>query len=796
MNPGKLRFSKILRFTCLGLLLVLLSIPLIANGQTAWAERKINYAGQDFWLTLHKHSSSAAYHEFTITGANDAHLSFTYTATGTTQNYFLQANSVLRIAISAADYQMFCGTGVESVDNASLHIVADTDIVVQFATWGSHTDDGMVLFPTDNQNFGDEYYLNGAHHTGGVGTASESGSFSLVASCDGLQLEVTPSQATATHPAGVPFNLSLDRGQTYIMAFRNSNTIRDLSGTRVKVLQSSCCNPLNVFLTYGNTYMFWPLPANGTAPGCCADQMIEQVLPVNVWDTLYPVLPFVNNSYDNIKIVSASGSNMISFDGVPVKMLNQGGAFDTMIRNPTIISSSAPVSITQYMVSQSEFSHPSIPTPVDSFSDPAALWILSPRDGLRETYFRTVGQTYWSGPLLQNYFEMQALTLISKAANVGTIMMDNLNLAPQFLPFPGNPDYMFAYIRPDTNGWHHLVSAEPISAYYYAAAIQASIAYPLGDMRVSPFVKAPVTTLDTIRVCVGDTAVLSAGSADTYAWSNGAHTEQIKTGNPGLYYVSKYASGSCLGETRLFQVVAQPYEETLSTDTLYKCRQETIMLSADPQASSIFWSDGSTGNQISAIQYGAYQATETFRQSCQQNLHRFIVLPQVSTPPTINLGPDTVICDGDKITLQGPGPYTFWSSGVTANSISIDKPGSYWAEVMDSCQMTRASDTILIEPSTCPERFCTLVFPTAFSPNSDGKNDLFHPVYYGAITGYFFSVYNRWGEQVYQTYKVDQGWDGIYKGESADIGVYYYLCYYECPLRGNITVKGDVMLVR
>jgi len=89
-----------------------------------------------------------------------------------------------------------------------------------------------------------------------------------------------------------------------------------------------------------------------------------------------------------------------------------------------------------------------------------------------------------------------------------------------------------------------------------------------------------------------------------------------------------------------------------------------------------------------------------------------------------------------------------------------------------------------------------MAFPTAFSPNNDGRNDLFRPVWYGEFTGYFMAIYNRWGEKIFQTYSKEEGWDGTYKGVPAEMGVYYYLCNYECPKKGNQVAKGEITLIR
>jgi gliding motility-associated-like protein len=68
-----------------------------------------------------------------------------------------------------------------------------------------------------------------------------------------------------------------------------------------------------------------------------------------------------------------------------------------------------------------------------------------------------------------------------------------------------------------------------------------------------------------------------------------------------------------------------------------------------------------------------------------------------------------------------------------------------------------------------------LQFPTAFSPNGDGRNDIFIPIGGGGdIAKYEMQIYNRWGELIYNTYDRNRGWNGKQYGVDAPIGVYVY----------------------
>lgn len=90
-----------------------------------------------------------------------------------------------------------------------------------------------------------------------------------------------------------------------------------------------------------------------------------------------------------------------------------------------------------------------------------------------------------------------------------------------------------------------------------------------------------------------------------------------------------------------------------------------------------------------------------------------------------------------------------------------------------------------------PEEF---FIPTAFSPNGDGNNDVLHVR--GPVKEMNFYIYDRWGEEVYHGTDPMQGWDGNYKGQKLNSGVFVY--YFRGKLFDgtDVTQKGNITLVR
>ena len=87
-------------------------------------------------------------------------------------------------------------------------------------------------------------------------------------------------------------------------------------------------------------------------------------------------------------------------------------------------------------------------------------------------------------------------------------------------------------------------------------------------------------------------------------------------------------------------------------------------------------------------------------------------------------------------------------------------------------------------------------FPTAFSPNGDGVNDVFKAVKYPPFKNFRLSIYNRWGEKVFETTNAAEGWNGVYKDVAQPLGVYVWMAAYTFADGNSENRSGNVSLVR
>lgn len=117
----------------------------------------------------------------------------------------------------------------------------------------------------------------------------------------------------------------------------------------------------------------------------------------------------------------------------------------------------------------------------------------------------------------------------------------------------------------------------------------------------------------------------------------------------------------------------------------------------------------------------------------------------------------------------------------------------YSVEVIDENGCTDI-DFVYVRVMPCDE---TLMFiPNIISPNNDGMNDIFRITYEGITLIEHIYVYDRWGELVAESKDPNKIWDGTYKGELCNPGVYVYVIEAICVNDAPNIITGNITLVR
>jgi gliding motility-associated-like protein len=101
-------------------------------------------------------------------------------------------------------------------------------------------------------------------------------------------------------------------------------------------------------------------------------------------------------------------------------------------------------------------------------------------------------------------------------------------------------------------------------------------------------------------------------------------------------------------------------------------------------------------------------------------------------------------------------------------------------------------DTLYNKPEPIPT---AILFPTAFTPNGDNLNDVFIPSYTGTVNNYTLSIYNRWGNKVFETNNKDMAWNGSHQNNIKP-DTYTWVCTYTNHENKAIAIKGAVTLIK
>ncbi len=260
--------------------------------------------------------------------------------------------------------------------------------------------------------------------------------------------------------------------------------------------------------------------------------------------------------------------------------------------------------------------------------------------------------------------------------------------------------------------------------------------------------------------------------------------------NSGSYTFTP-APGQCAAPFNLPILVVPIPTVNLGNDTTI-CSPNTLVLNATSPLSTYLWQNGATTPTITVTQPGNYNVVVTNPLGCSGTDNVDVIFSQ---KVNYTLGRDTSLCTGASLVLNtnltgAPGVTFLWNTGSIAPSITVATTGVYYVDVTNECGPQR--DSVNVAPGVC-----RVFVPSAFSPNNDGRNDVFRALGTELVTKIDVQVFNRYGQLVYKSNLVNQSWNGKLQGKDAAIGTYVYIIKYtEGVGTAERTIKGTVTLLR
>lgn len=342
------------------------------------------------------------------------------------------------------------------------------------------------------------------------------------------------------------------------------------------------------------------------------------------------------------------------------------------------------------------------------------------------------------------------------------------------------------------------------------------------SVTVYPVINAAFTY--TIGACRNDVKFTDASAISPVSWDwdfgNGSASSSQNPSylysNPQLYQVSLIVTNSNGCKDTIVQPInLAGFDPIAVSNSVSKCGPDTVQLNA------------SGGNYYHWSPPGGLSST---------TLKNPKAFPSETTVYTVTIGnivgADT--CKTILTTTVGVYPFAYNTGSITVSSTSVNvgetttvtlngfpytgtlsvtpdipvrklnnesyvltpaKTGEYEITFVTQNGCTHRLKTIFVQMITDACNEGTVYLPTGFTPNGDGANDILY-IRSNFITEVYLTIYDRWGEKLFETDDVKKGWDGIYKGKKLDQGVYGYYMTFKCNNGQESFKKGNITLMR
>ncbi len=197
-------------------------------------------------------------------------------------------------------------------------------------------------------------------------------------------------------------------------------------------------------------------------------------------------------------------------------------------------------------------------------------------------------------------------------------------------------------------------------------------------------------------LCMGDSIILKlnfpSNCEANILWNDGSTDSEKIIKQPGIYWVE--VENSCSSFRDTIQIDLTPLPNISFHDTLL-CEGETLTLDASIPGATYVWSNSSIESFLNVEEPGTYWVELSNSCSIDTEFIEITIAPS----PYISFN-DTILCEGEKITLDAsfPGVNYLWSNNSTNPSIVLENQGSFWVQLSNSCYTFTDSFYIVLTP--------------------------------------------------------------------------------------------------
>jgi len=411
--------------------------------------------------------------------------------------------------------------------------------------------------------------------------------------------------------------------------------------------------------------------------------------------------------------------------------------------------------------------------------------------------------------------------------NVLVIPKPNINAEPNAVICNGDEIQIFANANPSSNIVYQWTPQRDLSCYNCAnpiASPQQNTIYTvragIGSLQCTNSDSITITVNerpdgyafgDTL-ICNGSTAYLYARGGLSYQWQPSNSVNDASSANPlatpstTTNYVVNISNGLCSVFDTVNVRVRYNVEGEAYPDTIV-CVGENITLRATGGLNYRWIPESLYSNPLDSITNVTPTANTVYsviigNTTCIPDTQQVNV--RTLTRPNVNAGNDTILIRGQSITLypSSDRPVRFeWTADNTLSCTDCRNPvaspfetTTYIVTGYDANNCSDSDDIKIQLIDNCSGDI--VLVPNAFTPNNDNNNDILYVRGQLVSSIKIFRIYNRWGELLFETDDINTGWDGTFKGQNMNSGVYVYYVEAICIDGKETLKKGNVTLIR
>ncbi|MCR4825788.1 MAG: T9SS type A sorting domain-containing protein [Bacteroidales bacterium] len=236
-----------------------------------------------------------------------------------------------------------------------------------------------------------------------------------------------------------------------------------------------------------------------------------------------------------------------------------------------------------------------------------------------------------------------------------------------------------------------------VSTTYTVTAYNAFGCSTVESVLITVNVLPSIVFNGSTSICQGESTTITATGGNTYLWSTGANTNNITVSTPGMYKVSVTNSLNCTRMDSVNVVVWDNPVVSINGNSLI-CQGSVASLTASG-AETYLWNTGESSAAITVMpeQTTTYNVIGYDEHGCSSTVSKVV---NVEALPQVFISGELAICHGTSTTLTASDAYSYvWSTGSTANSITVSNQGAYTVTVTseNGCQSI-ASATVVDNP--------------------------------------------------------------------------------------------------